>query len=143
MPSLQAIRFTRQELQAIEEAIEHLNQVFVSKINAQDLSDTYHIPVKKLQAGVVRRTGLTIHAYIEAARLHKAKELLADEIEIPLKCVAELIGYKTASQFGYFFKKHTGQTPQEYRRQITEATERPVAPPKTILDKTHPDMNKP
>jgi two-component system response regulator YesN len=141
MPSLQAIRFTRQELKVIDEAIEHLNKVFVSKINAQDLSDAYHIPVKKLQAGVVRRTGLTIHAYIEAARLRRAKELLADET--PLKCVPELIGYKTASQFGYFFKKHTGQTPQEYRRLIAEATERPVDPPKIILDETHPNMNKP
>jgi two-component system response regulator YesN len=140
MPSLQAIRFTRQELQAIEEAIEYLNNVFDSKINAQDLSDNYHIPVKKLQAGVVRRTGLTIHAYIEAARLRKAKKLLADET--PLKCVAELIGYKTASQFGYFFKKHTGQTPQEYRRHIADTTERPVDQSKPSLDKTHPKMNK-
>jgi two-component system response regulator YesN len=140
MPSLQAIRFTRRELQAVDEAIEHLDKVFVSKINAQDLSDTYQIPVKKLQAGVVRRTGLTIHAYIEASRLRKAKELLADET--PLKCVARLIGYKTASQFGYFFKKHTGLTPQEYRRHIAEATERPVNAPKTILDKTHPNVNK-
>jgi AraC family transcriptional regulator, melibiose operon regulatory protein len=140
MPTLQTIRFTRHELQAIDDAIEHLSKVFVSKINAQDLSDTYNIPVKKLQAGIIKRTGLTIHAYIEAARLRKAKELIADET--PLKCIAELIGYKTASQFGYFFKKHTGQTPLEYRNQIAEATERPLDLPKPILDKSNLNLNK-
>ncbi len=139
MPSIPVMRFTRHESQVIAEAIEHIGKTFVSKINAQYLSDTYNISVKKLQAGVIRRTGLTIHAYIEATRLRKAKELLADDA--PLKSIAELIGYRTPSQFGYFFKKHTGQTPLEYRRQLAD-TERPVDLSKLTVDKTHPKNDK-
>jgi two-component system, response regulator YesN len=140
MPSIAIIRFTRREMQAIEAAIEHLGRTFFNKINAADLSEVFHIPVKKLQAGVVKRTGLTIHAYIEAVRLQKAKELLSDDT--PIKCIAELIGYRTASQFGYFFKKHTNQTPLKYRRLIADATERPVDFPKPILNNVRLNMNK-
>ena len=113
MRSMTVTRFTRSELDALDEAINHIKGSFTKKINAQDLSEAYNIPVKKLQAGITKRTGLTIHGYIECLRLRKAKELLADDT--PLKHIATLVGYNSASQFGYFFKKHTGQTPLEYR----------------------------
>lgn len=116
MPSMTVTRFTRCELDAIDEAIKHIERTFSQKINALDLSETYNISEKKLQAGILKRTGLTIHRYIESARLRKAKELLADDV--PLKSIAKFIGYKSPSQFGYFFKKHTGQTPLEYRNTI-------------------------
>lgn len=108
-------RFTRSELECIDEAIQHIKKMFTEKINAQDLSEAYNIPVKKLQAGITKRTGLTIHGYIECLRLHKAKELLVDDT--PLKHIAKLVGYNSPSQFGYFFKKHTGQTPLAYRNE--------------------------
>ncbi len=116
MPSISVIRFTRQELQSIDKAIEHLDKTFATKINAYDLAETYKIPLKKLQAGVVKRTGLTVKGYIEAARIAKAMELLADDT--PLKSIANRIGFKNASNFGRFFRSYTGQTPTEYRYRL-------------------------
>jgi AraC-like DNA-binding protein len=118
MPSITVTRFSRSEIEAIDEAIKYIDRMFNKKINMLDLSETYNIPEKKLQAGIIKRTGLTIHGYIECARLHKAKELLADDA--PLKSIAKLVGYRSQSQFGYFFKKHTGQTPLEYRKTIID-----------------------
>lgn len=115
MRSTTVTRFTRNELESIDEAIKHIRLTFTENINAQDLSDTYNIPMKKLQAGIAKRTGLTIHGYIERLRIHKAKELLAEDT--PLKSIARLVGYNSRSHFGYFFKKHTGQTPLEYRNE--------------------------
>lgn len=113
MHLLSDTRINRQEMTAIEQAISHLELHFSEKISAYDLSDLFHIPLKKLQAGFKRKVGFTIHDYLSSVRLSHAKTFLAGEDA--LKCIPYKVGYRSSSHFGQFFKKLVGITPAEYR----------------------------
>ena len=60
--------------------------------------------------------GVNFVDYVTELRMNAAQELLKD----PLRSTAEIagmVGYDSASYFTRAFKKHTGMTPTEYRRQ--------------------------
>ena len=42
-------------------------------------------------------------------------KLMLKGVDEKVEKVAEMLGFHNAAQFGTFFKKHTGQTPMEYR----------------------------
>jgi len=113
MRVLPIVRLTHREMAAIKEAIEYIEKHPAEKISAEDLSEQFLVPVKKLQAGLRRQTGFTVHDYLSIIRLKHAKILLLGDD--PIKCIAEKIGFKTHSHFGQFFRKYTGLTPAEYR----------------------------
>ncbi len=54
--------------------------------------------------------------YLTELRIQAAKELLADPLRSTAE-IASLVGYESASYFTRIFKKKTGQTPTDYRRQ--------------------------
>lgn len=58
---------------------------------------------------------ITLHKYIENARLKKAKEKL-NLTEKPISAIALELGFKDSSYFSAFFKRVSGMTPKEYRQ---------------------------
>jgi two-component system response regulator YesN len=40
--------------------------------------------------------------------------------------ISAALGFETASYFTRFFKKYTGETPQQYRNHAAEAAPRPI-----------------
>ncbi|MNF92233.1 DNA-binding transcriptional regulator AraC [compost metagenome] len=48
--------------------------------------------------------------------MNKAMELL-EKTELKVQDVATLVGYYTIASFNRMFKKHTGITPSEFRRE--------------------------
>jgi AraC-like DNA-binding protein len=113
MRILPVVRLTHRDMAAIKEAIDYVETHSNEKVSADDLSEQFLIPVKKLQAGFRRQTGYTVHDYLSTIRLKQAKVLLLGDD--PIKNVAEKTGLKNQSYFGQFFKKFTGQTPAEFR----------------------------
>lgn len=77
------------------------------------------VPVSRsvLQRRFRRETGHSIQEEIIAARLKRARQLLA-ESDLPLIDVAERSGFKHQEYFGATFKAHLGKTPAEYRREV-------------------------
>ena len=72
----------------------------------------------KLHYGFKQIYGVTIYAFQVQQNMEKAKTLLAST-DHAIKTIAALVGYSNSSDFGYAFKKHFGQTPTAYRKQIT------------------------
>jgi AraC family transcriptional regulator, melibiose operon regulatory protein len=64
-----------------------------------------------------RRTGLTLHGYLERQRLAHARQLLATSA-LKVIDVAFAAGFGTASAFYAAFAKHLGCTPAVYRRRV-------------------------
>lgn len=60
--------------------------------------------------------GLAPYAYLTQMRIHKAKEQLADEPGVTVSTIAGRTGFRDASHFVATFRKHTGMTPQQFRR---------------------------
>ncbi|SFL93034.1 two component transcriptional regulator, AraC family [Gracilibacillus orientalis] len=61
---------------------------------------------------------ITFIEYVTQTRLTKAKDLLLDD-RISLKEIALTIGYKDPNYFSRVFKKETGLSPSEYRKQYS------------------------
>lgn len=59
-------------------------------------------------------TGETPNAYIIQRKVEKA-ELQLVTTDMPVKCIADSLGYDDHSYFNRLFKKHAGMTPQQYR----------------------------
>jgi len=60
--------------------------------------------------------GTTVMRYVTHRRIEAAKQILAESNEA-LKDVSQLVGFAGASSFGNAFKRATGLSPQQYRKQ--------------------------
>ncbi len=63
-----------------------------------------------------RQTGQTFGEHIKSVRLREAARLLR-ETDLRVYEIAERIGYQDVGSFSSFFKRCTGKSPREYRRQ--------------------------
>lgn len=73
------------------------------------ISDNY------LSRQVKQSTGHSVGAWIDKARLVRAKKLLAGT-SLPIIDIASAVGLDDQSYFARFFKRETGQTPSEFRK---------------------------
>lgn len=71
-----------------------------------------------------RQTGLPPQRYYNQVRLERARRLLGAG-DLPLKAIAEQLGYSSAYHFSWAFKRHFGVAPGHWRRRLAAA--RPVA----------------
>ena len=60
-------------------------------------------------------TGMSLHQYVLQRRLTRAAELLITT-QLPVSEIAVNLGFHSASHFSGFFKKATGTTPAQYRK---------------------------
>lgn len=75
------------------------------------------ISTKHLSAMVRKSTGKSPSKWIEDYTILKAKQLLSNTKESVLS-VSEALSFKSQSDFGKYFKHHTGLTPLEFRSTI-------------------------
>jgi LacI family transcriptional regulator len=78
-----------------------------------------HVAVSRsyLDRGFQKFLGRTPREEIRHVQVRRAKELLG-ETDLPLAKIAALTGFEHPEYLNFVFKRDTGQTPGEYRRQI-------------------------
>ncbi len=67
-----------------------------------------------------RQTGLSPQRYYNQVRLERARRLLGAG-DLPLKAIAEQLGYSSAYHFSWAFKRHFGVAPGHWRRRLAAA----------------------
>ena len=82
----------------------------------QDVAGEVHLSQSHFSTVFAQETGLTFTQYLTALRIGKAKELL-EATEMRSSQIALEVGYNDSHYFSYLFKKTTGMTPSDYRRQ--------------------------
>ncbi len=81
----------------------------------QDVAGEVHLSQSHFSTVFAQETGLTFTQYLTALRIGKAKELL-EATEMRSSQIAQEVGYNDSHYFSYLFKKTTGMTPSEFRR---------------------------
>jgi AraC-like DNA-binding protein len=102
----------REVLREIDERL----QMDGAKVGLAVLARCASVSPAHLSREFRRLTGMTLVRYIAAKRIVRAKELLR-ETDHPVAVVAEQCGFASLPHFHRVFKKETGKTPAQYKRQ--------------------------
>ena len=89
-----------------------------NEISVQVLAEKMNVSTRTLIRKFKTQTGQTPLAYIQKQRIEAGKELLEDS-DLPLDEIVSRIGYQDSSSFRRLFKRETGLSPREYRKQFT------------------------
>ena len=112
---------------------------FAQKPQLSELSEALAIHPRTLSRRFVASLGMTPVQYLQTLRLEAAKRMLARSNR-KVDRVAYLVGYSDPGFFKSLFRKQTGLTPGEYRRQATNtpSSALPVSP----RSPDHPDSGR-
>ncbi|NHZ99811.1 GlxA family transcriptional regulator [Massilia sp. CCM 8734] len=97
-----------------------LDQRLAAPYDLKRIAAAFHVSDRTLLRRVKDETGQTPLAYLQQARVGKAK-LLLESTSLSVAQVTERVGYADAATFGALFKRHVGQSPAGYRRRFCAA----------------------
>ena len=101
----------------ISKARAYLSQHYANpNLMLQDVAGEVHLSQSHFSTVFAQETGLTFTQYLTGLRIGKAKELL-EATEMRSSQIAQEVGYNDSHYFSYLFKKTTGMTPSDYRRE--------------------------
>lgn len=86
------------------------------EISMGDIADVVYLNPQYMVRMFKKQEGISILEYITNTRIEMASELLR-ETDDSIYEVAELVGYSNYSYFSRVFKKITGRTPQQYKKE--------------------------
>lgn len=95
----------------------YIRKNYASDLNVTDVAAKFYINANYLSTLFRREAGVKLGNYIEGIRMERAKELLKNSDWIIQEIAAET-GYADANYFTKVFKRYTGMTPRQYRKQI-------------------------
>ena len=80
-----------------------------------EIADSWGMSLSTLRRRFRQQMGMSIHQYALNQRLAEAQRLLRDS-ELPIKAIADELGYSDVFFFSRQFKQHSGVTPGMYRQ---------------------------
>ncbi|MNI53563.1 HTH-type transcriptional regulator YesS [compost metagenome] len=94
---------------------EYLESNYDKDITLDIMADKLHITRSYLSTYFKEKTGINFVDYVNSVRIDKAKKLLLNP-DIRIQDAAQFVGYQNINSFNRMFKKSTGFTPSEFRR---------------------------
>lgn len=94
----------------------YLEDNYMFDLSLDSVGEILHISSAYLSAQFKKYQKMNFLDCLTELRINAAKELLADPFRSSAE-VASMVGYEDASYFARAFKKRTGMTPTQYRRQ--------------------------
>ena len=101
----------------IQRSIEWMSGKMALPIAIDDLANAMHVSYRTLNRRFIEITGLTPLAYLQALKIERAKELLEGS-HSDFEAITASVGYEDVSSFRRLFKRSTGLSPAQYRRQF-------------------------
>ncbi len=99
----------------IDDIITYLQINYRSEITLAMLSQRFHLSREYLCRYFKRVTGKTILTFLSEIRITHAKSLLLTT-QYPIADIGAVCGFQAPGNFYKVFKKHTGLSPQEFRK---------------------------
>ncbi|PWV97853.1 two-component system response regulator YesN [Paenibacillus cellulosilyticus] len=108
-------RLQRQERSVIADMIEYIERHLQEDLSLQQLAARFFLSREYVSRRFRQETGVTLSEYVERHRMEHATKLLANR-SYKVADIAEIVGYTDEKYFSKVFKKHTGLSPQQYRK---------------------------
>jgi len=101
----------------VQKILLYIQQNYDKEISNAHISNEFGYHSYYLNRIFKRSTGITIHQAVIREQLRVAKRLLR-ETELSVGAVAGEVGFSDRAQFCTVFRRHTGQTPTEYKKSV-------------------------
>ncbi len=105
----------------------YLEDNYMFDLSLDSVGEILHISPAYLSAQFKKYQKMNFLDCLTELRINAAKELLADPLRSTAE-VASMVGYDDSSYFARAFKKRTGMTPTQYRRQAGRGAGAPGRP---------------
>ncbi len=102
-------------------AVRYIREHACQGISVRDVLDHVLVSRTLLERKFRKHLGHSPQAEVRAVQLRRVQQLLI-QTHLPLDRIAALAGYKYAEYMSVAFKRATGQTPGDYRRQAQSAS---------------------
>ena len=93
---------------------------YTQKFSLDALADAVHVDKSYLLRTFKKMKGTTLLAFHNQVRCEAAKELLARP-ELPISSIASSVGFVSPAHFSQIFKKYTGTSPSDYRKEYFDS----------------------
>lgn len=120
-PKAKEMMKQKQDSERLIQLIEEKELYLENKLKLTDLAEKLNIPPKKLSHLIKTELNTNFYDLINRYRVEKVKQRLTDPAysQYKLISIAFDCGFNSKSVFNNTFKKHTGFTPDEYRKKYT------------------------
>ncbi len=102
--------------EAVVQTIRYIQTHYAEGISLSDAAEAVHLNAAYLSFLFHKETDITFSEYLLSCRMNRAKELLVQTND-KIRDIGLQTGYRDHRHFCKTFKKVTGMTPQEYRKQ--------------------------
>lgn len=103
----------------IHKALELINQRFTESLSLEDVAQAVGLTPTYFSSSFGESVGMSFTRYVTQLRMNKAKMLLKDP-HLKTYEIADAIGYQDYPHFSRAFKKQTGLSPAEFRKQLAK-----------------------
>lgn len=103
----------------VQKVILHINTNLSGDLSLKSLSATQNMNASYLSALFKKETGQTVTDYVNQMRVHQAERLLGTT-KLQIQTVAQHCGISDVNYFSKIFKKYTGKSPIQYRKDIQQ-----------------------
>jgi two-component system response regulator YesN len=102
----------------IRKVMDRIHQKYADNINLSLLADEFRINPVYLGHLFKKETGEIFNNYLNRIRIEEAKRLLQQRPDLKTSDIALEVGYANTNYFYTIFKKITGQSPTDFRREL-------------------------
>ena len=95
----------------------YLTENFTNDIQLDDIANALNYSKYHLCHYFFEKRNMTIMYYVQTLRIEMAKKLLKNE-DLSINDIAYQVGFNDSNYFTNTFKKHTGMSPRQYRKQV-------------------------
>ena len=101
----------------VNQALAYIEQHYAEKLTLQSVADRCYVSQWHLSKLLNRYAGKNFYDVLNAVRIRRAKELLADP-RLKIGQISEMVGYADTAHFARTFKRLEGVSANEFRNQL-------------------------
>lgn len=109
--------------EVIQASVDYIDNNYERNLSLRDISKYVFLSQSYFASAFREITGISPIRYLIKARVERAKELLTGTKQ-KAGDIAIAIGFSNQQRFNEIFKKHTGLTPLQYRKNFTKETQK-------------------
>ncbi|WP_100406425.1 AraC family transcriptional regulator [Bacillus solitudinis] len=109
----------------VKKTIDYIHQNYDCEIQVKDIAAAVNLHSGYLHRIFKANVGQTIMEYLTELRMSRAKMLLMNT-DIPIIEISDYVGINSRQYFSTVFKKYTGKTPNDFRKEVNVEKRKPA-----------------